>query len=83
MNDQNKNNLELGLEVLLLVLGGLLGIMTSAACFNYATLAKQAGDNQDFFWLVGIANLVFWGFNIYHRVKAMKSNKKNNVADGK
>jgi threonine/homoserine/homoserine lactone efflux protein len=83
MNDQNKNNLDLGLEVLLLVLGGLLGIMTSAACFNYATLAKQAGDNQDFFWLVGIANLVFWGFNIYHRAKAMKSNKKNDAADGK
>lgn len=73
MNDQNKNNLNMGLEVLLLVLGGLLGAMTSAACFNYATLAKQAGDNQNFFWLVGIANLVFWGFNIYHRAKAMKN----------
>ena len=73
MNDQNKKNLELGLEVLLLFIGGFLGIMSSVACFDYATLAKQAGDNENLFWFVGLANLVFWGVNIYHRAMKLKA----------
>ena len=72
MDNSNKNNLKQGLEVLLLVLGGSMGLGTSIGCFNYATLAKQAGDSEGFFVIIGLTNLAFWVFNILHRVKAMK-----------
>ena len=72
MNNENKNRLVEGLEVLLLFIGASIGLGASIGCFNYATMAKQAGDNEGFFVVVGIANLAFWVVNIIHRVKAMK-----------
>ena len=71
MNDQGKNNVKKGVEVLLLFILGSLAIAASFGCFNYATLAKKAGDPENIFWLVGIANLVYNGFIIYHIAKML------------
>lgn len=60
MNEQNKNNLTKGLKVLLFIIGISLGIASGVGCFNYATLAKQAGNPDNIFWLVGAVNIAYW-----------------------
>ena len=65
MNEIHKGQLKWGVEVLLLFLGAILGITSSVACFNYATMDKSEG----FFWLVGLANIIFWGVNIFYRAR--------------
>lgn len=76
MNEDNKNRMKWGLEVLLLSLGALLGIIASVGCFDYATLAKQAGEPDNLFWFVGVANLVYWGINTYRRGVEISDNYK-------
>ena len=59
MNNENKERMKWGLEVLLLIIMVSLGIAAGVGSFNYATLAKQAGDPDNIFWLVGVANIIF------------------------
>ena len=74
MDKYNKNNVNWGVEVLLLFLLGSLALATSFGCFNYASLAKEAGNPDGIFWLVGVANIVYNAFVIVRRVKEI--NKK-------
>lgn len=62
MNEQGKNNIKWGLEVLLLFIGISLGVGSAIGCFNYATLAREAGTPDNIFWLVGLANAIYWVF---------------------
>ena len=73
MNDQNKNNVKWGLEVLIFVLMLSVGVGASIGCFNYATLAKQAGDQEGIFWLVGIVNIAIVLFYGYRHFKAIRN----------
>lgn len=59
MNEQNKSNISKGIKVLLFLIGISLGVYAGIGCFNYATLAKQGGNPDNIFWLVGIANIIF------------------------
>ena len=72
MNDENKNRLMRGLKVLALFLLGSLAIGASVGCFNYATLAKAEGNPDNFFWFIGVANLVWNAFVIYTQAKKLK-----------
>lgn len=69
MDKYNKNNVNWGVEVLLLFLLGSLALAASFGCFNYATLAKEAGNPDGIFWLVGVANIVYNAFVIVRRAK--------------
>lgn len=75
MNEQNKNNIKKGVKVLLFFLFVSLAIAASFGCFNYATLAKKAGEPDNIFWLVGILNLAWNGYVIYLQAKKMKEAK--------
>lgn len=60
MNEQNKSNISKGIKVLLFVIAISLGIGGGIGSLNYASLANKVGDPEGIFWLVGIANFVFW-----------------------
>lgn len=76
MNEQGKKNMKWGLEVLLLFIGVSLGIGSAIGCFNYATLAKQAGTPDGIFWLVGLANAIYW---VLYAVRMGKKIKESNL----
>lgn len=72
MNNDNKKRVKWGLEVLFFFLSISVGIGAGIGCFNYATLAKQAGDNEGIFWLVGIANIaytIFYGIRHFKKIR--------------
>ena len=72
------NNIKKWLEVMLLGALGFLAILSSVGCFNYATLAREAGSSDNLFWLVGIVNLAYNAFIIYHIYKMLpKEDKKD------
>ena len=71
-------NIKKWLEVMLLGALGFLAILSSVGCFNYATLAREAGNPDNLFWLVGIVNLAYNAFIIYRIVKTLpKEGKKD------
>ena len=76
MNNDNKNRMVEGLEVLLLFVMVSLGIAAGIGCFNYATLAKQGGNPDNIFWLVGIANIVFSVLYAIRRGKQIRDEHK-------
>lgn len=73
MNNENKERMMWGLEVLLLVIMVSLGIAAGVGSFNYATLAKQAGAPDNIFWLVGIVNIAIVLFYGYRHFKAIRN----------
>ena len=75
MNQDNKNRMIWGAQVLALFILAAIGIGASFGCFNYATLAKQVGDPEGIFWLVGVGNLAAWGYAIYKIGKAIHNSK--------
>lgn len=56
----NKSRISKGVKVLLFAIGISLGIAAGIGCFNYATLAKEAGRPDNIFWLVGAVNIAYW-----------------------
>lgn len=73
MNEQNKSNISKGVKVLLFAIGISLGIAAGVGSFNYATLAKKAGDPDNIFWLVGAVNIAYWvGIIVLAIVKDIK-----------
>lgn len=84
MDKYNKDNVKMGIEVLLLFLLGTLAIATSFGCFNYATLAREAGSPDNVFWFIGVANIAYNAFVIVREAKKLGkkyatdySNRKN------
>jgi hypothetical protein len=72
MTDQNKNNLMMGLEVLLIFILASVGIGAGFGCFNYATYAKELGKPDGFFWFVGAANIATTLFFAIRGAKRLK-----------
>ena len=72
MEEIKTNNVKWGVEVLIIFLLAALAIGASVGCFNYATLAKAEGNPDNFFWFIGIANILWNGFVIYRRVKKLR-----------
>lgn len=69
----NKSRISKGVKVLLFLIGISLGVYAGIGCFNYATLAKKAGDPENIFWLVGAANIAYWvGILVLAIVKDIK-----------
>ncbi len=60
MNMDNKSRISKGVKVLLFAIGISLGVYAGIGCFNYATLAKEAGKPDNIFWLVGAVNIAYW-----------------------
>ena len=71
MNEHNKNRVNKGLEVLLLVILLSIGVGAAFGCFNYATYAKELGKPDGFFWFVGIAEIAITVFYFIRRFKQL------------
>ena len=76
MNPDNKKRMIWGAMVLALFIAAAVGVGSSFGCFNYATLAKETGNPDGIFWLVGVLNLASWGYAIYLGGKAINNFKK-------
>lgn len=76
MDNKNKARWGFDLKMIALIALGIIAILSSVGCFNYATLAKKAGDPDNLFWLVGIVNILYNGYIIYRLAKKWKSEGK-------
>ena len=76
MDEKNKKAWGHDLKMIALLGLGVLAILSSVGCFNYATLAREAGNPDNLFWLVGIVNLAYNAFIIYRIVKMLPKEEK-------
>lgn len=76
MDNKNKERWGFDLKMIALIALGIIAILSSVGCFNYATLAREAGKSDNLFWLVGIVNILYNGYIIYRLAKKWKSEGK-------
>lgn len=76
MDEKNKARWDYDLKMIGLIVLGIIAILSSVGCFNYAVVAKKVGKPENFFWFVGIVNLCYNALMIIRIAKTYKQEKK-------